>query len=85
LKSLASLLKLQFCIGFIGTLLLTPFVYVWELVWGDISVFGSSIWLELAMAIWVSLLFGGAFVLTGLVAFPVLEFLQRRDIVRDLL
>lgn len=84
MKSLSSLLKPQFCIGFIGALLLTPILYIVEFVWGDMSLLGSSIWLEAVTAIWCSLLFGGVFVLTGLVAFPVLKFLQRRDIVRDI-
>ena len=83
-KSLSSLLKLQFFIGFIGTLGLMPVLYAAEIVWGDYRQFGPFGLLDVAMIFLAPLLAGGAFFLTGLVAYPVLKFLQRRGIVQDL-
>lgn len=85
MKSLSALLKLQFFVGFVGALVLTPLVYVVEFFWGDLSSFESSIWMELVMVLWLAFLCGGAFLLTGLAAYPVLKFLQRRGLVQDLL
>ncbi|WP_157891345.1 hypothetical protein [Acidovorax sp. GW101-3H11] len=40
MKSLFSVLKLQFWIGFIGTLLLSPVLYIVEILGGSIQRFG---------------------------------------------
>jgi len=85
MKSLSALLKLQFCVGFIGALVLTPFLYVVELLWGDFNRSESSIGMGLFVVVVESLFFGGVFLLAGLAAYPVLKFLQRRGLVQDLL
>lgn len=85
MKSLSALLKLQFFVGFVGALMLTPILYVVEFFRGDSSSFESSVGMDLVMAVVGSLLFGGVFLLTGLAAYPVLKFLQRQGVVQDLL
>jgi hypothetical protein len=85
LKSLSLLRQLQFYIGFIGALALMPVLYGIQAIWGGFDHSESYIWLDIIMTFIVPLLSGVSFALTGLVAFPVLKCLQRRDIVRDIL
>lgn len=85
MRSLSSLLWLQFFVGFIGALVSTPILYVIELSRGFVGYFGYFSLADVVMIIFFSLLFGGVFLLAGLVAYPVLKFLQRRGIMKDIL
>lgn len=85
MKSLSSILKLQFFIGFIGTLVLMPVLYVVEVFWGGYSHSESFVWLDIIMIFLAPILAGVAFFLTGFAAFPVLKLMQRRGIIKDLL
>lgn len=61
MRSLSSLLWLQFFVGFIGALVSTPILYVIELSRGIVGYFGYFSLADVVMIIFFSLLFGGVF------------------------
>lgn len=85
MKSLSSVLELQFYIGFFGTLALMPVLYGVQAIWGVFDDSGTPVWVDLIMVFVAPLLCGISSSLTGLAAYPVLQLLQRRGIVKDLL
>lgn len=85
MKSLSSMVGLQFYVGFFGTLALMPVLYGVQAIWGVFDNSESSILADVIMIFIAPLLSGISFSLTGLAAFPVLKLLQRRGIVKDLL
>ncbi len=84
--SLTSFLRINFYSGFLGTLISMPLLYLAEALRsrGQSELLHLT-FVDLAMMIVAPLIAGLVFVLTGLLAFPLIRALQNKGILKDVL
>ncbi len=83
--TLSSVVRINFLSGFIGTLVSMPFIYLLEIFGGTSVAMRPFGFLDIFMILLAPFLAGAVFAITGLVAFPVIQSLQKRGYLKGLL
>jgi hypothetical protein len=80
--SLYQVVKINFFTGLLSTLIAIPFAYAYELWLGKFTQFG---FVDFTMVVVAPVLFGCAFAASGMIAFPFLKYLQKKQVIHNVL